>query len=225
MNLSERELQDFQTCFPWFTGTRLSDGRILGNKDRMKEKDDPIFSILKDNFALKDKTVIEFGCAEGTLTVYLAELVKKVISLEVRPKNIAALLTRLFVHGIHNVDVWLKDVSIAENWKCDLLFHAGVLYHLSNPVEHLLSLKNVADELLLDTHYYTDDLNFSKSGDGYIYKDGDWANPYAGTSPDSCWLRKELIIKLLYEIGYKTVEIKRDYKVFDLPRFTIAAKK
>jgi hypothetical protein len=234
--LTERELLDFQTSYPWFTGTRLPDGRILGKHDRIKESTDPIFKIVKENLDLSsDKTMIEFGCAEGTLSVYLAPLVKKLTTVEVRPRNISALLTRLFVHDIHNVEAQLKDVSIIDDsWgKYDILFHAGVLYHLSNPVTHIYSLQGMAAQLLLDTHYASDKLNFpkiiithnSKNYEAFSFKEQGWSDPYSGIDPTSCWLKKEMIIQLLTEIGYKQIEVKRDYEVFGMPRFTVVAKK
>lgn len=235
-SISERDLLDFQTSFPWFTGTRLADGRILGNPDRIKESTDPIFEIVKDHLDISDeKTMIEFGCAEGTLSVYLAPLVKKLIAVEVRPRNISALLTRLFVHGIDNVEAKLKDVSLIDKtWGTyDILFHAGVLYHLSNPVAHIYSLQDIAAQLLLDTHYASDKLNFpkvtiahnGKNYEAFSFKEQGWGDPYSGIDSTSCWLKKETIIQLLSEIGFHKIDIKREYEVFGMPRFTVVAKK
>jgi Nodulation protein S (NodS) len=236
ISISERDLLDFQEAFPWFTGTRLPDGRILGNPTRVREPDDPVFQALPQQLDLSgEKTLIEFGCAEGTLTVYLAALVKRMVAVEVRPRNISALLTRLFAHDIHNVEVWLKDVSIVgPDWgKFDILFHAGVLYHLVNPVAHLFSLKGMADQMLLDTHYGADSLNFPRctiehAGNrypGFIYREQGWSDPYSGIESASCWLRKELLLDLLREIGYSQVQIVRDYQIFGMPRFTVTAKR
>jgi hypothetical protein len=236
ISISERDLLDFQQAYPWFTGTRLPDGRILGNPERIKEQNDPVFQVLTSHLKVSlESTLIEFGCAEGTLTVYLAALVKRMVAVEVRPRNISALLTRLFAHDIHNVDVWLRDVSIVgPEWgKFDILFHAGVLYHLVNPVAHLFSLKGMADQMLLDTHYGTDALTFprctiehaGKRYPGFIYREQGWTDPYSGIENASCWLRKDLLLELLHEIGYSHVEVIRDYQIFGMPRFTVTAKR
>jgi hypothetical protein len=234
--LSERELQDFQQAYPWFTGTRLSDRRVLGNPSRIRETDDIVVQALRDHLTVTpESTLIEFGCAEGTLTVYLAEMVKRMVAVEVRPRNISALLTRLYVHDLHNVEVRLKDVSlVGPDWgQYDILFHAGVLYHLTNPVAHLFSMKGLSDQLLLDTHYGTDTLPFprcqiehaGKRYPGFIYREQGWSDPYSGIETASCWLRRDLLLDLLHEIGYSQVKVVSDYFVFGLPRFIVAAKR
>ena len=236
ISISDRDLQDFQQVFPWFNGTRLPDGRILGNQSRVRQEDDPVFQALPRHLNITpESSLIEFGCAEGTLTVYLAAMVKRMVAVEVRPRNICALLTRLFAHDIHNVEVWLKDVSlIGPDWgRFDILFHAGVLYHLSNPVAHLFSLKGLADQMLLDTHYGTDAINFppctvehaGKSYPGYVYREQGWSDPFSGIEPASCWLPKALVLELLGEIGYSQVKVVRDYQMVGKPRFTVAAKR
>jgi tRNA (mo5U34)-methyltransferase len=236
MSLSERDLQDFNQAYPWFTGTRLSDGRILGNPARVKQEDDVVIQSLICNFNITpDSSLIEFGCAEGTLTVYLAKLVKRMVAVEVRPRNISALLTRLYAHDIHNVDVWLKDVSIVSpDWgKFDILFHAGVLYHLINPIAHLFSLKGFADQMLLDTHYGTDALGFQRCAidhggkryPGYVYRELGWSDPYSGVQSASCWLPKDVLLDLVREVGYSQVNVLVDHIVTGMPRIILAAKR
>ena len=232
--LTDRDLQDFQQSHSWFCGTRLPDGRILGNKDRMHEGNEPFFQTTREHLHLSGETsLIEFGAAEGHFSVFLAPMVKRLVCVEVRPRNVIALLTRLFVHDIRNVDVWLKDVSVVgPDWgRFDALFHVGVLYHLSNPVAHLLSLRGLADRLLLDTHYGTDDLPLprgelehqGKRYPGYLYRERGWQDPYSGVEPASCWLRRDVLLDLLTEIGYRQVTVLSDHLINGMPRFTVVA--
>jgi tRNA (mo5U34)-methyltransferase len=228
MNLvSDRELEAFQKAFSWFTGSRLPDGRILGSRAPkfVKQDDDIVVQTLKRHFDVsRESTLIEFGCAEGNLTVYMAPLVKSLVAVDVRPRNITGLLTRLYVHGIRNVEVWLKDISlVGPQWGTfDILVHAGVLYHLLNPVAHLFSMKDLANQLLLDTHYGIDALHFppcaveygGKRYLGYIYREHGWEAPYGGIGPVSCWLPRDLILGLLHEIGYSKIEV-----VYDDPTY------
>jgi len=236
ISLSERDLQDFQQAYPWFTGARLPDGRVLGNYAKIKEEQDIVIQTFKRELNVSpESTVIEFGCAEGACTVYLAPLVKRLVGVEVRPRNVSAMLTRLYVHDIHNVEIWLKDVSLAgPDWgKFDIAFHGGVLYHLVNPVAHLFSLKGLADQMVLDTHYGTDTLHFphcaidhgGKRYPGYVYRELGWGDPYSGIANASCWLPRDLLLELLHEIGYSQVKVISDFLVTGMPRIIVTAKR
>jgi hypothetical protein len=159
--LSDRELVEFQLAFPWFIGTRLPDGRVLGHSGFMVEDDDLVIQAFKQKLRISaESTVLELGCAEGNRTVYLAPLVKKLTAVDVRPRNICGLLTRLYVYDIRNVRACLKDISVlGDGWGTfDAVYHGGVLYHLADPVAHMFSLAGLAPQLLLDTHYGTCEL-------------------------------------------------------------------
>jgi hypothetical protein len=234
--LSDRELQEFQLAFPWFTGTRLPDGRVLGHEGLMIEESDVVIQTFKHylNFS-RESTAIEFGCAEGTRTVYLAPLVKRLVAVEARPRNISALLTRLYVYDFRNVEVWLKDISIVgPDWgKFDILYHGGVLYHLINPIAHMFSLAGLADQLLLDTHYGTDQLGLQgcaivfngKRYPGYIYREKGWDDPYSGVADTSCWLNRLSLLELIQDIGYNHVNVVFDQPVTGMPRIILVAKR
>ena len=127
------------------------------------------------------------------------------------------MFAHLYVHDIHNVDVWLRDVAVVNaGWgKFDILFHVGVLYHLLNPVAHLFSLQGMADQLLLQTAYGTDALGFPRCAVkyggkrylGYLKQEHGWAAPYGGIGPVSCWLARDVLLELLHEIGYRQVDV------------------
>jgi tRNA (mo5U34)-methyltransferase len=113
--------------------------------------------------------------------VLLASLCKQVVALDVRPRNVPATLARLFIHNVSNATVALKDVrDLDESFgQFDILFHSGVLYHLMNPVEHLVTVSRIAPEMMLDTHYADDntdltidDITFgSKTYRAYLYQE------------------------------------------------------
>src|SRR5436190_597786 len=84
-------LGDFQTLLDWKTGIRLPDGRILGvpRKGRfIVEQQDRRIALLAERFQTADKSILEFGCLEGTHTVQLAQVCREVTAVDVRPKNI-----------------------------------------------------------------------------------------------------------------------------------------
>ena len=231
--LTDNQYEDFQKLVPWFSGTKLPDGRILGNAKLYETSNtQPILdAALRYLPGIEKMTGIELGCGEGAHTVNLAPLLKHLTCVEVRPANIVPLLTRLFVYDFKNVDVWMKDVSIAEpSWgKFDVMFHMGLLYHFINPVAHLHSLKGIAPRILMRTHYGRDSLTFprteivheGKRYPAYVYREHGWKDPWSGVEPVSHWLSTEVLVGLLQEIGYQKVEVVADTTYSNLPLITL----
>src|SRR5437870_4494772 len=135
--LTDQQLEDFQEALDWKTGMKLPDGRVLGipGKRGTEEGSDFRIRALVERWQPADKTILEIGCCEGNHTVQLAKICKNVVALDVRPKNIACALVRLFVHDSHNVQLMLRDVrELDERFgRCYIGFHVGVLYQLPAP--------------------------------------------------------------------------------------------
>src|SRR5438552_5449358 len=176
--LSDQQLADFQAALPWKTGLELPDGRLLGVPGKRGDVSrglDPRVAAVRDRLASADKIVLEIGCCEGIHTIQLAGVCREVVGLDVRPHNIACALARLFVHGVANARLLLQDARDLDETigRFDILFHVGVLYHLSDPADHLRRVCRLADSLLLDTHYADDTLPYPRAdltADGQTYR-------------------------------------------------------
>jgi SAM-dependent methyltransferase len=234
--LSDRQLDDFQQALDWETGYRLPDGRVLGvagKRGAVSEGRDFRVQLLADRGLLAGKRVLELGCAEGIHTVQLGELAEEVVAVEVRPKNIACALVRLFVHEVENARLVLEDVRDLDTGfgRFDVLFHVGVLYHLSDPVEHIFRISGMANVLLLDTHYETDSTerpraDLTRAGRSYqahLYTEGGWGDAFSGVEDTSRWLDRGSLLELLNHVGFDRVEIASDRVERNGSRITLLA--
>jgi len=236
--LSDQQLADFQAILPWKTGADLPDGRSLGVPGKRGQTTrglDPRVAAVRDRLASADKSVLEIGCCEGIHTVQLAGVCREVVGLDVRPHNIACALTRLFVHGVTNARLLLHDAREIDHriGRFDILFHVGVLYHLSDPVNHLRRVAGLADSLLLDTHYADDELPYPRADMGAegttyrakVYQEGEWADVFSGVEPTSRWVYREDLLRLLGDLGFASVEVLDDRRERNGPRFTVLARR
>jgi SAM-dependent methyltransferase len=239
--VNDQQLQDFQEGLDWQVACRLPDGRVLG-KMRNPEQGirpaaaPPIVMCLQDYVETAGKTIVELGCGEGQFTVHLAQICKQVVAVDVRPKNILCCLARLFVHDVHNVRCLLQDVRELHvpPREFDIIFHQGLLYHLENPVEHLHTIRDMADTILLNTHYCMDDTDFpraditygGKTYKAYRYREFGWADQWSGLDPFSRWLHRDTLLDLLRELGFDSVEVIDDNPLREIgPRMTVLARR
>lgn len=235
--LTDQQLHDFQTALAWKTGAALPDGRTLGvpgKRGNVTAGTDPRVRLVLERLQPADKTVVEFGSCEGIHTVQLAGVCKSIVGLEVRPHNVACALARLFVHDVRNARLELRDVRDADArlGTFDIAFHVGVLYHLTDPVSHLARVAGMAPDLVLDTHYATDDLGWprtelawgGKTYRGRVYREGGWAEVFSGVEPTAVWLYRDDLLQLLRDVGYDTVEVTDDRRERNGPRFTVLAR-
>jgi hypothetical protein len=238
ISLSEEQYKEIQSALKWDMAERLPDGRVLGDSEKtgwVKEGPDHKISFLAQRVALHDKTVLELGSYEGDLTVQLARVSKAVTGIEVRPSNIICALTRAFVHEISNAKFVMRDVQdLDESFGTfDVLFHAGLLYHFQDPVKHLIGASKISDILLLNTHYYSDELGFERSdivheGKTYkaaLYKEYGPAERLSGVDAYSRWLYREDLLELVRAAGYDQIEVARDLSTVSGPKITLLAQR
>jgi 2-polyprenyl-3-methyl-5-hydroxy-6-metoxy-1,4-benzoquinol methylase len=104
---------------------------------------------------LKGKTILELGAGIGNHTENLKTYSpKKIICVEGREQNLAYLQQRFAKHKsimcfLHNLELGLPDLS---EYKIDVVYNFGLLYHLSNPeklIKDLAKLKH--DTMILET--------------------------------------------------------------------------
>jgi tRNA (mo5U34)-methyltransferase len=223
IHLTDEQLHDFQEAVPWTTALRLRDGRVLGapgKRGAISEGQDFRVAALAERFAMANARILELGCHEGSHTVQLAEIAREVIGVEVRPRNVVCALVRLFVHDARNARVVLGDVRAlgGDLGRFDILFHVGVLYHLSNPAEHLADVADMADVILLDTHYETFETSRERADlahDGrfyaaFVFHESGWTDPFSGVEPTSRWLERDALLSLVRDVGFGRIELLSD---------------
>ena len=236
--LTDQQLEDFQEAIAWETAMRLPDGRVLGKPGKrgaISEPGDFRVRALDSRLDLADKRVLELGCHEGIHTVQLASLAREVVGVEVRPKNVVGALTRLFIHGIGNAQIVLKDVRDLDTsfGSFNVLFHVGVLYHLLDPVEHLYRVAPLAEAILLDTHYETPKTlrqraDLEREGRRYTaYRvgEGGWADSFSGVDSASRWLDRDALVTLVADVGFVRVEVLDDREERNGARITLFARR
>jgi tRNA (mo5U34)-methyltransferase len=96
----------------------------------------------------------------------------------------------------------------------DLIHHVGVLYHLKDPVRHLLALGKLAGEgMMLDTHVAAPETAHSEyEVDGKLYryqhyKEGGRAEVFSGMYDHAKWLLTSDIEALLRQAGFTSVRV------------------
>jgi hypothetical protein len=226
--VSDDNLQEFNKSLDWRTGYPLPDGRYVGWSETEAKNGYSRFEpgrnlrvqAVIDHLQPNGKVILELGSCEGILTLQLASICAKVVAIEVRPQNITNALTRLYLHGVNNFEMHLMDAREVDEkiGRFDILFHSGLLYHLSNPVEHLYKVSRVSDALLLSTQYgdlsgffEPTQVGFEgKSYPGYIYNEGGWSEPLAGVEDHSVWLEREALLELVKDVGYSKIEVIAD---------------
>lgn len=223
---SDRDLEELNLLLPWAAMTADANGRILGNPWSERKRAN-VHSLLdwrhvkfNEIFPLEGKHVLEVGCFEGIHTLGLIMLGARVTACDARVEHILKTLARVWAYGCKS-DVVLWDVEreptpwIPQAW--DVLHHIGVLYHLSNPVEHLhMVLSRTREGVLLDTHIAKDstDARHSYSVDGRSYRYFRYGEkpdmPFAGMRDHAKWLLLEDIEEILKTSGFADVRLMED---------------
>ena len=240
--LSADQLQELNAILDWNCFTVDSQGRRFGKPHSPKKR--PLPQLIPDHrivlmnktFNLADKTVLEVGCFEGVHTVALAGYAKRVIAIDSRIENVVKTMVRLGFFGakadVLCCDLENLDLRAKEYLKADFVHHVGVLYHLRDPVSHLLILKELAPNgVMLDTHYATPEMadkSYEVNGTSYRYfhfeEKGGYAGVFSGMYDHAKWLHIEDLQKALRLAAYSDIEIvqKRDER--NGPRILLFAK-
>ena len=113
---------------------------------------DTVFPGTKNHYRLAD-----LGCLEGGFAVEFARMGFQVLGIEVREANLAACNYVKANTNLPNLEFIKDDArNVAKYGLFDVVFCAGLLYHLDNPKEFLKTLSVVTKKLLiLHTHFST----------------------------------------------------------------------
>lgn len=239
--LEDEDLARLNKMLPWMCFTADSKGRRFGNtawkgkRDTPQEIPDIRITRLDSLFNLSNKSVLEFGCFEGIHTIALAQRAEKVYAIDSRIENVVKTIVRTNLFGytpIVSVCDLEKEEDVRRLPEVDIIHHVGVLYHLKNPVTHLIKLGEVARlGVLLDTHYATDNMaNKTLELGGYeyryhSYKEKGRDEVFSGMYDHAKWLLLDDIKKILTDIGFSDISIYKDEQQRNGPRVTLYASR
>lgn len=161
------------------------------------------FKSIFANFIGNCSSVLDIASATGKFSFILSELgFKKIYSSEIRKNQYAQ--QKLIIECADNtrfknvvvkndlVSADSKDyVRLYKNKKIDLVLSAGLLYHLSNPIQHLVNCREIAKKYVI-VHTKTHFLYNSFSEWSYKFEN-DWVSTAIdGVSaiPHYFWLQK-----------------------------------
>jgi len=239
--LGDEDLKELNNILPWRAFVVDSNGRRVGNYAWTGKRSDPQpipdrrHQLLQDRISLKDRSVLEIGCFEGIHTISLCRLAKTVVAIDSRIENVVKTIVRTSLFG-YNPSVLKCDVEIwdapIEALKADVCHHIGVLYHLKDPVQHLVKLSSfINDALLLDTHIAVpgDQLaTYQSGGKDYAYRfygEGGKTDVFSGMYDHSKWLLLDDLKSVLTSCGFKTIEVLEERAERNGPRILLFAKK
>jgi len=239
-SLSDDDLRDLNDLLPWKCFVADRHGRRFGNAARPGKRcesqviPDRRIILLNERFDLSDKHVLEVGCFEGIHTIGLSMYAPKVTGVDSRIENVVKTMVRCAFFDFHptvfKCDVEARPLDY-DLLAADVVHHVGVLYHLRDPVRHLLDLKNFARlGLMIDTHYAEErDATevYESAGRQFRYKryPEDRADHFSGMYDHAKWLLLDDIVAFLKEAGFDDVEIVERRAEPNGPRALLFARK
>lgn len=148
--------QEFDRLGPWTTRFQIH-GRTVGGSYEVSQ-DDPLLRTLVDHLP-SASSVLELGCMEGGRTFPLARRVGHVVGVDARREHLqrARFIQRqLGVSNTTFLETDLDACELATLGTFDVIYNAGLLYHLADPSRLLMQCAEVAPEMLLWTHVVDD---------------------------------------------------------------------
>ncbi|MDE2101382.1 MAG: hypothetical protein KGL39_29310 [Patescibacteria group bacterium] len=216
--VNEQQLADINALANWRCGQDF-DGVRIGGSERMFAPIDARVAALAERVDVKGLSVLEIGCLEGCITAGLCNTGAHVTALDARPECALKTFLRCLALGFHPT-ILLSDARDPLLCRYDIVFHAGVLYHLADPVAHFRSLCSVAPIVFLDTHTARPGREIEQVADfdGEWYAEYGWTDEFSGLEERSFWLTKESLYRLIDECGFDRETIKEDEGAENGPR-------
>ena len=171
----------------------------------------------------RDITVADLGCLEGGYAAEFARAGYNVTGIEVRPENHERAAWVADMLGLPNLRFICGDArEVLPGTRFDVVFCAGLLYHLDQPVAFLNLLGQVTRRMLiLNTNFslqdgghpesahhpgercdYADSRNEGRAGHWHHEIDTPWSS-FGNTS--SFWLRKDDLLLSIRDAGFTSV--------------------
>jgi len=230
--LDPESLHTLNCLLPWSSYNKLEGSMIIGSAYTSHKRSAPHripdkhVDVIQESCDLKgDCSAIEFGCFEGHYTASLATIFQKVYGLDSRIENVVKTLVRCWFLGLEDkvsVDlINLETENLVQFYQAryqldtiDLAHHRGVLYHLADPVAHLIDVSNLCKKYLyLHTQYASPEQAVSdyESSLGnyqvfkYTEKSINYA-PFAGMVSQAIWLQKSDLFSILKQLGFTQIK-------------------
>lgn len=211
ITVSDQQLADINGALNWLLTQRDDAGRGVGGGDRVFPLQDERLAALLGRMPIRGLKVLEPGCLEGEVTVGLCEAGAEVTAFDIRPTCVIKTFARCLAFG-WRPRLLLHDARrLAELGEFDLVFHAGLFYHLANPIEHLRGITGVAPLIALDTHTARpgEPLEALDGYQGHWYGEFGWRDEQSGVEERSFWLTKSELRRLFTDCGF-TVDLLLD---------------
>jgi hypothetical protein len=198
--------------------------------------DDRVAWAIEQFGGVAGRSVLELGPLEGGHTYLLANAGAQVTAIEAQTRAYLKCLISKELLGMSGARFLLGDCMEYlrdEPAHVDVCFASGVLYHMSNPVETIALLADVADRLYLWTHVYDEDIirgsellsprfthsePMSYQGFEHTLYQFDYANSLSGkgfcggAAEHSNWLTRRELFAALDRFGWQVGDI-----AFDTP--------
>ncbi len=222
-HLSDADLSRLNDMLPWQCFTLDSNGRRFGKqasatkRNLPQEIPDRRITELNKRFPLQGLSVLEVGCFEGVHTIALAAYGAKVTGIDSRIENVTKTMVRTWSFGFE-VTAFKCDVEQETDFskvpEVDITHHMGVLYHLVDPVTHMIKLASrTRKAIMLDTHYAREEEateTYQVDGVSYRYKhfrEGGREEAFAGMYDHAKWLPLNTLVDILKQCGFANVDV------------------
>ncbi|HEV7913741.1 MAG TPA: methyltransferase domain-containing protein [Albitalea sp.] len=225
-------LEKLNAMLPWSSYGHVGGERVLGSAWSARKRSQPeafpdaLVERLAERLPLVGKDVLEMGCFEGHHSITLARHARTVWAIDGRVENVVKTLVRVWVAGCSDkVEVNLLDLevgtlrqqleSLGRQAPFDVVHHRGVLYHLSDPVGHLVQCAEVCTgsiyihSQLAHDEQATEALRWGdRSYAAYRYKEPKVAfAPFSGITPHAHWMTESSLSTLLKDLGFGSIDI------------------
>ena len=218
--LSNDDLAIVNDLLPWQCFTVDANGRRIGNRAWAGKREepqaipDPRIRLMGERWSLAGCSVLEVGCFEGVHTIGLVWAGASVVGLDSRVENVIKTSARCALYGCEPT-VYVRDLDredALDGIDCDYAHHVGVLYHLADPVTHLVALgRHISRGVMLDTHVATDtSKTYEAAGRSWPYQsygEGGRADVFSGMVSEARWLPLPALSDALRFAGFATVDI------------------
>jgi len=240
-DLSDEDLIEFNGLLDWNCFIADVKGRRFGmaawgaKRIEVQEIPDRRIVAMHEYFNLSGQHVLETGCFEGVHTLGLLQYTDNVIAVDSRVNHVVKTIVRCGMSGKSpivfkcDVESESQDYSLLE---CDYIHHVGVLYHLRNPIRHLLSFEMFCKKgLMLDTHYSLPEEasdSYNIGGRDYPYKrylEYGKKEAFSGMYDHSKWLLLDDIVGCLKQAGFNKVKIVEKRQERNGPRVLLFASR